>query len=170
MSLYISPCMQRGPNFTALRTPFQAGTGWGAFQRNGPTGGAAKGMPLNAVTPLLAAPFTRPVSTFTVSGTAAGSSVAAARNRVNLGCMHITVTPGGVIRSKGSELLSARRVRSGAFSLLAFVLLGLCHRFDRRSDVRCRESLVKIIPCIVQLAGILVNLAQPDPCRCVRRG
>src|ERR1022692_3837883 len=77
--------MQRGPNFTALRTPFQAGTGWGAFQRNGPTGGAAKGMPLNAVTPLLAAPFTRPVSTFTVSGTAAGSSVAAARNRVNLG-------------------------------------------------------------------------------------
>src|ERR1019366_8282778 len=85
--------MQRGPNFTALRTPFQAGTGWGAFQRNGPTGGAAKGMPLNAVTPLLAAPFTRPVSTFTVSGTAAGSSVAAARNRVNLGCMHIMTEP-----------------------------------------------------------------------------
>src|SRR5580692_385563 len=38
--------MQRAPNLSALRTPFQFFTGWGSFQRSSPTGGAAKGMPL----------------------------------------------------------------------------------------------------------------------------
>src|ERR1017187_10813019 len=46
----MGPCMQRAPYSEALRTPVQDGGGCGAFQRNGPTGGAAKGMPLNVRT------------------------------------------------------------------------------------------------------------------------
>src|ERR1035438_7639946 len=43
-------CMQRAPYPVAWRTPVQAAAGCGAFQRNGPTGGAAYGMPLKVRT------------------------------------------------------------------------------------------------------------------------
>src|SRR5262245_15983588 len=46
MSPKIFVCMARGPNLSALRTPFQFFTGWGSFQRSSPTGGAAKGIHL----------------------------------------------------------------------------------------------------------------------------
>src|SRR5262245_9705050 len=67
------PCMQRGPNAIAVLTPSHFGAGCGAFQRSGPTGGAAYGMPLNTRTSALlpAAPDTRPLSVFTGSLTAA---------------------------------------------------------------------------------------------------
>src|SRR6185437_8450354 len=43
--------MQRAPNLSALRAPFQFFTGWGSFQRRSPTGGAANGIPLKLRTP-----------------------------------------------------------------------------------------------------------------------
>src|ERR1039457_5440942 len=43
-------CMQRAGYSVAFRTPVHAAAGCGAFQRNGPTGGAAYGMPLNVRT------------------------------------------------------------------------------------------------------------------------
>src|SRR5882724_4669862 len=45
--------MQRGPNWSALRVPFQSVTGWGGCHLNSPTGGDAKGTPLNVRTPVL---------------------------------------------------------------------------------------------------------------------
>jgi hypothetical protein len=43
-------CMHRAPNWSARRTPAQPATGCGGRHRNGPTGGAASGMPLNTRT------------------------------------------------------------------------------------------------------------------------
>src|SRR3954471_12604510 len=67
------PCMQRGPKTSALRTPSHFAAGCGAFQRSGPTGGAAYGMPLNTRTSglLPPTPETSPASVFTGSLTAA---------------------------------------------------------------------------------------------------
>ena len=61
--------MQRGPNASALRTPSHFTAGCGAFQRSGPTGGAANGMPLKTRTSVLlpAAPDTSPEPVFTGS-------------------------------------------------------------------------------------------------------
>ena len=50
MSLKMGLCIARGPNFFAARTPSQFATDCGGFQRKSPTGGAAKGTPLNART------------------------------------------------------------------------------------------------------------------------
>ena len=50
----VAPCLP------ASRTPFQDGAGAGGRQRRSPTGGAAKGMPLNTATVPLA--FHRPAS------------------------------------------------------------------------------------------------------------
>ena len=47
----ISPCMQCGLQVSARNTPSQGITGCGGRQRRAPTGGAAKGMPLNRCTP-----------------------------------------------------------------------------------------------------------------------
>src|SRR3982751_3926693 len=59
--------MQLGPNSAAWRTPVHATGGSGAFHRLSPTGGAANGMPLNAVRPGFrpAAPETVPPSPLT---------------------------------------------------------------------------------------------------------
>src|SRR6516162_3403497 len=67
MSEKTGNCMQRDPNSLAFRTPFQGRTGCGAFQRNSPMGGAAKGIPRNARTPGEAAftPSTIPLDVFT---------------------------------------------------------------------------------------------------------
>jgi hypothetical protein len=46
--------MQRGPNWSALRTPVQSFTGWGSRQRRSPSGGCANGIPLKLRTPSLA--------------------------------------------------------------------------------------------------------------------
>src|SRR5258705_9882835 len=80
------PCIGRGPYSTALRTPVQGVTGCGAFQRSGPTGGAAYGMPLNTRTSALlpAAPDTKPPSVFAGSVIAADAAVAAASNVTTL--------------------------------------------------------------------------------------
>src|SRR5450432_3716680 len=47
--------MHRGPNSSALRTPFQFLTGWGSRQRRSPVGGWPNGMPLKLRTPSLGA-------------------------------------------------------------------------------------------------------------------
>src|ERR1035437_10663432 len=59
--------MQLGEKWSALRPPCQDATGWGARQRRCPTGGAAKGMPLNATmdASLPGTPETCPPVTFT---------------------------------------------------------------------------------------------------------
>ena len=59
--------MQLAPNLSALRTPAQATTGWGARQRKSPTGGAAYGMPLKTVIgeTLPGTPWTEPPLTLT---------------------------------------------------------------------------------------------------------
>ncbi len=64
---------QAGPKLVAWRTPAQGSGGWGGRQRNAPTGAAAYGMPLYAVTPCAsgAAPSTRPAPVKT--GCAAGT-------------------------------------------------------------------------------------------------
>jgi hypothetical protein len=49
-------CMQAVPNLTVCRTPDQGFTGWGACQRSSPTGGAAKGIPLNSEIPSTTVP------------------------------------------------------------------------------------------------------------------
>src|SRR5438067_12575179 len=74
-------CMQRGPNATAVFTPSHRIGGCGAFQRSGPTGGAANGMPLNTRTAasLPAAPDTMPESSFTGSVMAADAIAAVSR-------------------------------------------------------------------------------------------
>ena len=74
--------------------PFPGAAGCGAFQRSAPTGGAAKGMPLNAVTPLFTVPLTRPVSTLTVSGTPAAAVAAIRQNKTIFRCMPNNVTWG----------------------------------------------------------------------------
>src|SRR5438552_5482142 len=58
------PCMQRGPKATAVFTPSHFAGGCGVFQRSGPTGGAANGMPLNTriAASVPAAPDTMPAS------------------------------------------------------------------------------------------------------------
>ena len=47
--------MQRGPNWSALRTPVHFFTGWGSLRRRAPTGGCANGIPLKLQTPELGA-------------------------------------------------------------------------------------------------------------------
>ena len=44
--------MARSPYVSAILIPSQGTTGWGAFHRSSPTGGAAKGMPLYTSTSL----------------------------------------------------------------------------------------------------------------------
>src|SRR3974390_2487957 len=51
-------CAQRFPNWVASRTPVHGSGGWGAFQRKGPTGAFAYGIPRYAKT----APSLRPRS------------------------------------------------------------------------------------------------------------
>src|SRR5262245_6418987 len=53
-------CMQLKANDDACFTPVHALTGCGAFQRSAPTGGAAKGMPLNDEMPFATTPATFP--------------------------------------------------------------------------------------------------------------
>src|SRR4051812_35648997 len=72
------PFTQRRPDATAVFTPSHFAGGCGAFQRSGPTGGAANGMPLNTRTAasLPGAPDTMPESSFTGSVIAADAAVA----------------------------------------------------------------------------------------------
>src|SRR6185312_7484794 len=76
MSPYNGRCMQRGPKWSALRTPVQPLTGCGGFQRREPTGGAAYGMPLNSSRPDLASrlPDNVPVSMRTVGTESAANT------------------------------------------------------------------------------------------------
>src|SRR5882757_1400612 len=52
--------MHMGLKAPAGRTSDQGATAWGGRQRNGPTGGAANGMPLKTETPDSVTPWTRP--------------------------------------------------------------------------------------------------------------
>lgn len=81
MSPKIDRCMARGPNLSAWRMPSQFWTGCGGFHRNSPTGGAAKGMPLNARTPGFdsTTPCTTPLAVLTQS---AGRTSAVRRKAV----------------------------------------------------------------------------------------
>src|SRR5260370_525687 len=66
-------CMQTLPNPAASRIPDHGSGGCGSRQRSGPTGGAAKGMPLNARTPdFNVTPEINPLLILTGSGIAAG--------------------------------------------------------------------------------------------------
>lgn len=71
------PCMHRGPNWSALRTPSQRGAGCGVRQRSSPTGAAAKGTPLKTrISGLLPeVPEINPVSTRTVSEIVAAAAL-----------------------------------------------------------------------------------------------
>src|SRR6185295_12801955 len=53
-------CMQAFAKASAFLTPDQGLTGAGDFQRRSPTGGAAKGMPLNIEMPFSVVPLTAP--------------------------------------------------------------------------------------------------------------
>src|SRR6266404_1324696 len=65
-------CMHTLPKGSALRTPDHFSGGCGSFQRNGPTGGAAKGIPLNTRTPdFSVTPESWPVAVLTGSEIAA---------------------------------------------------------------------------------------------------
>ena len=68
MSPNTACCIQRGPNLTASRTPFQFLTGCGGFQRRSPTGGAANGTPRKARTPSTVVPATVPFEVLTCTG------------------------------------------------------------------------------------------------------
>src|SRR5258708_29923717 len=61
-------CTQAGPKAPASRSPVHLAGGAGGFQRNSPTGGAAKGMPRNALMPFAAEPFNDPSLIFATSG------------------------------------------------------------------------------------------------------
>src|SRR5687767_8188554 len=72
-------CMQADANAVACFTPDQDLTGCGAFHRRSPTGGAAKGMPLNVETSFATVPATRPPVTFASAICAvAGAAIASA--------------------------------------------------------------------------------------------
>src|SRR6202000_642561 len=62
--------MQREPKLVAWRTPCHLAAGCGAFQRRGPTGGAAKGIPRKSRVWLSALifPWTFPWSRLTANG------------------------------------------------------------------------------------------------------
>src|SRR5690348_2994650 len=77
MSLNNPSCMQRGPKWSAARTPFHATTRCGGFQRSDPVGGAAYGMPRNSSSPFAASrrPAREPLSMRTV-GVEAGAGAA----------------------------------------------------------------------------------------------
>src|SRR3954466_2485411 len=69
-----APAVHGAPKAVALRTPSHFAAGCGARHRFSPSGGAAKGMPLNtrtAACPAPVAPDRRPVSILTCSGTIA---------------------------------------------------------------------------------------------------
>src|SRR4029453_6375998 len=69
-------CTQTSLNCSAFFTPSHFAGGCGSFQRNSPTGGAAKGMPLNARTPdASVTPESRPVAIVTGSLMAAGVEI-----------------------------------------------------------------------------------------------
>src|ERR1035441_9612169 len=79
-------CMQRAPYPVAWRTPVQPAAGCGAFQRNGPTGGAAYGMPLKVRTlpSALTTPSKTPLAVrcstyFNCASTACGSNTPSKR-------------------------------------------------------------------------------------------
>src|SRR5687767_13866578 len=71
--------------------PCQLAAGCGGFQRSAPTGGAANGMPLNAVTPatLPDAPVIKPLSMPTGSATAMAHHRPAQAN--SIGCSFISL-------------------------------------------------------------------------------
>src|SRR5512139_158720 len=70
-----------GPNAFACLTPPQGATGRGAFQRSGPTGGAANAIPLNVAISSATVPATLPPVTFAAAicaGAGEDSSIDAA--------------------------------------------------------------------------------------------
>ena len=83
--------MQLGEKWSALRTPCQGATGWGARQRRFPTGGAAKGMPLNATMDgsLPGTPETCPPVTFTGWWIAAPAGTHVRKQRMAAGSFRI---------------------------------------------------------------------------------
>src|SRR5580704_9613879 len=92
-------CMQLAPNLSAAFTPDHLATGWGARQRSAPTGGAANGIPLNAVMEASRAgvPDTIPPETLTGCEIAAKPETPAIRNRSMTFFMdaHTLSKPGG---------------------------------------------------------------------------
>src|SRR5215472_5495565 len=85
--------MQPGANEEACFTPVQDFTGCGDLQRNGPTGGAAKGMPLNETTPSAETPARCPpvTSVSLISAFAwEPKTVASTAARIDSFCTEIT--------------------------------------------------------------------------------
>jgi hypothetical protein len=69
--------MQAVPKFTVRLTPDQGLTGRGAFHLRAPTGGAAKGIPLNSEIPSTTVPEISPPVTFAVAISAIAGDPAA---------------------------------------------------------------------------------------------
>src|SRR5208283_4100181 len=63
---FLDPCMGRGPNLVAGRTPSHLAAGCGARQRRSPTGGAANGTPRYTVSVASLVPCNTPCSTLAV--------------------------------------------------------------------------------------------------------
>jgi len=83
-------CTHALPNAFAARSPLQHAAGCGGFHRKSPTGGAAYGMPRNAVDPPLVAPTTAPDSTTTLFGLGVESTVQPA---VSIGASFVVSAP-----------------------------------------------------------------------------
>src|SRR5262249_26433633 len=98
-----------GPNSSACRTPVQAGTGCGGLQRSGPTGGTAKGIPLNTriSEPVFDAAAINPVSILMGSLTAADAAVA--MNSMKPTTMNRRIPFIGIILSHSSLARSIER-------------------------------------------------------------
>ena len=73
-----------GPNSVALRTPCHRAAGCGAFQRSGPVGGAAKGMPLNTFMPDSQVPSTTPQAVLTCGPCAVATAASSASASDNI--------------------------------------------------------------------------------------
>src|SRR5882724_3273369 len=73
--------MQWCPNSVAWRTPDHLAAGCGGFQRRSPTGGAAYGMPRNALTLPSVLPSTAPVRILTMGPDEANEMQEVAMNR-----------------------------------------------------------------------------------------
>src|SRR5258706_6602730 len=106
----IGSCMQLAPKVDACFTPVHGGSGCGAFQRSGPTGGAANGIPLNKTMPFATAPATRPpvTSASRTSARAPAATRSAAAHPITIDIFFIQ-SPFSFRRIHGARTSTSRR-------------------------------------------------------------
>src|SRR5277367_1626680 len=92
-------CMQRAPNSVALRAPCHFAGRAGGFHRRSPTGGAAYGIPRNALIVPSDLPSSLPVSTLACDLELAACRVVAARSTVPTVAANLSQDPSLLICS-----------------------------------------------------------------------